>query len=62
MRIPMTPRVLAWTIVAGRVVVREGRLLAHDYVELDREAQRALRSIRRRAGADLAPESPGPGR
>jgi cytosine/adenosine deaminase-related metal-dependent hydrolase len=53
---------VAWTIVAGRVVVREGRLLAHDYIELEREAQRALRSIRRRAGADLAPDSPGPGR
>ncbi len=53
---------VAWTIVAGRVVVREGRLLAHDYIELDREAARALRSLRRRAGADLAPDSPGPGR
>lgn len=39
---------VAWTIVAGRVVVREGRLLAHDYVELDGEAQRALDALRRR--------------
>ena len=53
---------VAWTIVAGRVVVREGRLLAHDYIELDREAQRALRSIRRRAGADFALDGPGTGR
>lgn len=53
---------VAWTIVAGRVVVREGRLLAHDYIELDREAQRALRSIRRRASAELAWDGPGSGR
>ena len=53
---------VAWTIIAGRVVVREGRLLAHDYIELEGEARRALRSIRCRAGADLAPDSPGLGR
>ncbi len=48
---------VAWTIVAGRVVVREGRLLAHDYVELAREAERARQSIWRRTGADQARSS-----
>jgi cytosine/adenosine deaminase-related metal-dependent hydrolase len=43
---------IAWTIVAGRVVVREGCLLAHDYVELAREAERARQAVWRRTGAD----------
>jgi cytosine/adenosine deaminase-related metal-dependent hydrolase len=42
---------VAWTIVAGRVVVREGRLLADDFGELAKDAQGALQSISTRAGA-----------
>jgi cytosine/adenosine deaminase-related metal-dependent hydrolase len=48
---------VAWTIVAGRVVVREGRLLAHDFRELAKDAQGALRSISTRAGAMSASAS-----
>lgn len=48
---------VAWTIVAGRVVVREGRLLAHDFGELAEEAQGALQSIAAREGAASAPAS-----
>jgi cytosine/adenosine deaminase-related metal-dependent hydrolase len=44
----------AWTIVAGQVVVREGQLLAHDYLELAADAGRALRSLQRRTGAQLS--------
>lgn len=39
---------VAWTVVGGRVVVREGRLLGHDELELGREAARVL-SLRARA-------------
>jgi cytosine/adenosine deaminase-related metal-dependent hydrolase len=39
----------AWTVVAGRVVVREGQLLGHDLLELATEASRALQAIRDRA-------------
>ncbi len=52
LRIARSP--VAWTIIAGQVVVREGRLLAHDYVELDRDAQRALRAIWTRTGAGFS--------
>ena len=48
---------VAWTIVAGRVVVREGRLLAHDFRELAKDAQGALQSIGSRAGAMSASAS-----
>jgi len=40
----------AWTIVNGRVVVREGQLLGHDYVSLAQEAATSLNQLRRRAG------------
>ncbi len=40
---------VAWTIVDGRVAVREGQLLAADYSELSREAARALQSVWARA-------------
>jgi cytosine/adenosine deaminase-related metal-dependent hydrolase len=43
------PSPAAWTIVHGRVVVREGRLLAHDYASLAQEAAAALNLLRRRA-------------
>jgi cytosine/adenosine deaminase-related metal-dependent hydrolase len=42
---------VAWTVVAGRVVVREGRLLSDDYIELAQEASKALAAIWRRKGA-----------
>ena len=40
----------AWTVVNGRVVVREGQLLGHDYVSLAQQAATALNQLRRRAG------------
>ncbi|MBX5483256.1 MAG: amidohydrolase family protein [Myxococcaceae bacterium] len=47
---------VAWTIVNGRVVVREGQLLGTDYVELATNAARALESLWARTG--VPPESP----
>lgn len=41
---------VGWTIVNGRVVVREGQLLGADYLELARASARALESVWRRAG------------
>lgn len=41
---------VGWTIVDGRVSVREGRLLGADYLELAREAARATESVWARAG------------
>lgn len=41
---------VGWVIVDGRVVVREGQLLGADYLELAREAARALESVWRRSG------------
>jgi cytosine/adenosine deaminase-related metal-dependent hydrolase len=41
---------VGWTIVDGRVVVREGQLLGADYLELARESARAMESVWRRAG------------
>jgi 5-methylthioadenosine/S-adenosylhomocysteine deaminase len=38
---------VAWTIVNGRVCVREGALLGTDAIELSREAARAVASFRR---------------
>jgi hypothetical protein len=52
LQIALSP--VAWTIVAGRVVVREGRVLAHDFRDLAKDAQRALQSIASRAGAPSA--------
>lgn len=45
---------VAWTIVGGRVTVREGQLLGHDFFELASEAARALEAIWARVGP--APE------
>jgi cytosine/adenosine deaminase-related metal-dependent hydrolase len=36
---------VAWTIVGGRVVVREGELLGNDYVELAQEAAKVLERV-----------------
>ncbi len=44
---------VAWTIVGGRVVVREGRSLSHDCVELAAEADRVLQGLWNRSGARL---------
>lgn len=41
---------VGWTIVDGRVAVREGQLLGADYLELARESARAMESVWRRAG------------
>src|SRR5262249_41516883 len=41
---------VAWTIVGGRVVVREGRSLSHDYLELSVEADRVLSKLWSRTG------------
>jgi cytosine/adenosine deaminase-related metal-dependent hydrolase len=41
---------VAWTIVGGRVCVREGQLLGSDYTELAGEASQVLRSIWARSG------------
>jgi cytosine/adenosine deaminase-related metal-dependent hydrolase len=43
---------VGWTIVNGRVVVREGQLLGADYLELARESAAALESVWKRAGLD----------
>ncbi|MBL8952623.1 MAG: amidohydrolase family protein [Myxococcaceae bacterium] len=40
---------VSWTIVDGRVAVREGQLLAADFGELSRDAAKALRSVWARA-------------
>jgi cytosine/adenosine deaminase-related metal-dependent hydrolase len=39
---------VGWTIVDGRVVVREGQLVGADYLALAREASRALERLQRR--------------
>ncbi len=41
---------VGWTIVNGRVAVREGQLLGADFLELARESAAALESIWKRAG------------
>jgi 5-methylthioadenosine/S-adenosylhomocysteine deaminase len=41
---------VAWTLVNGKVVVREGQLIGADALELAREAARAQTAIWRRAG------------
>jgi cytosine/adenosine deaminase-related metal-dependent hydrolase len=41
---------VGWTIVNGRVVVREGQLLGANYLELARESAAALESAWKRAG------------
>jgi 5-methylthioadenosine/S-adenosylhomocysteine deaminase len=42
----------AWVIANGRVVVREGQLLGHDFIELAREAGKVLEALWKRARAD----------
>lgn len=42
---------VAWTIVGGRVAVREGELLGTDYIQLAREAAQALQAVWARSGA-----------
>lgn len=49
MQLSMMP--VSWTIVDGRVTVREGQLLGADYLELARESALALESAWKRAGA-----------
>ncbi|HEY8210886.1 MAG TPA: amidohydrolase family protein [Myxococcaceae bacterium] len=44
----------AWVIANGRVVVREGQLLGHDYMELARAAARTLESLWKRAGTQAS--------
>jgi cytosine/adenosine deaminase-related metal-dependent hydrolase len=46
---------VAWTIVGGRVVVREGQLLGHDFLEISHQAARVLESIWSRAGHPVPP-------
>jgi cytosine/adenosine deaminase-related metal-dependent hydrolase len=46
---------VAWTIVGGRVVVREGQLLGHDFLEISHQAVRVLESIWSRAGLPAPP-------
>ncbi|MFT3707845.1 MAG: amidohydrolase family protein [Archangium sp.] len=41
---------VGWTIVDGRVAVREGQLLGADYLELARESAAALESVWKRTG------------
>ncbi len=41
---------VAWTIVDGRVVVREGQLLGADFVQLARDAARAVEAVWARLG------------
>lgn len=41
---------VSWTIVNGRVAVREGELLGANYLELARESAAALESVWKRAG------------
>jgi hypothetical protein len=36
---------VAWTVVDGRVVVREGQLVGVDYLELAAEASKALQRL-----------------
>lgn len=46
-RLPLAP--VAWTIVAGRVVVREGQLLGTDFTALAADAAKAVEAIWARA-------------
>jgi cytosine/adenosine deaminase-related metal-dependent hydrolase len=46
-RLALAP--VAWTIVAGRVVVREGQLLGSDFTQLAGDAAKAIASVRVRA-------------
>jgi 5-methylthioadenosine/S-adenosylhomocysteine deaminase len=46
---------VAWTIVNGRVTVREGQLLGTDFLELAANAARALEAVWQRAGIGHEP-------
>ncbi len=48
---------VGWTIVAGKVVVREGQLLGVDYLELASEASRALQALWKRSGQPQPPDA-----
>ncbi len=50
---------VAWTIVDGRVLVREGQLVGADFNELAREAARAVEALRGTEGEDPVPRHPG---
>lgn len=45
---------VAWTIVGGRVVVREGQLLSHDYLQLAAEADRVRQLLWNKTGVRFA--------
>ncbi|MHB8878924.1 MAG: amidohydrolase family protein [Myxococcaceae bacterium] len=51
---------VAWTVVGGRVTVREGQLLGADYVELSSEAAKVLHTVWARSGAALDPGGSSP--
>lgn len=52
---------VAWTIVHGRVCVREGQLVGSDFLALQRDGARALASVLRRVGLEpRAGEVPAP--
>jgi cytosine/adenosine deaminase-related metal-dependent hydrolase len=44
---------VAWTVVGGQVLVREGRLLSIDHLELAEEARRTLQAVWSRVGLDF---------
>lgn len=48
---------VGWTIVNGRVSVREGQLLGANYLELAKDAANALESVWQRAGVSGGPAS-----
>jgi cytosine/adenosine deaminase-related metal-dependent hydrolase len=51
---------VGWTVVDGRVAVREGQLLGADYLELARESAAALESVWKRTGVTGGGAAPVP--